>query len=416
MRVSWPTIDDASITQAGSVEIQYREAISTGEWASVQVSGNETQALITDVQDAVYYLVRARARNSLAVGDWGTQVQHQVIGKTEAPPPFDTFVVLAQPDGTRQYQFGYASEASKPIDWRGAEIRYLGGAHASPDWDSMTPLVDAATFFTASPVELNQPLSGEWTIACKSVDTSGNKSTYLLQTITLQARRLGDVFDEYFEHLEGWAGTLTGCQLQDGILQAIDTTTWATTPATWAAWTRWNYAPTTPVYYETPARDLGAVLVGAVSSTIDADGSVTQELATSADGVTWSAWGSAAAQFNSRWIKLRITVAATGPAPVPVVRSWSYQITAPIRSEYINDLDISTLTGSYRIGTGDIRIPLVGSFTTLKRTAVTIQDASAGTWVATRIDQTMTYGPRWQFRLNGTLTDPDFVDFFVEGY
>lgn len=99
-----------------------------------------------------------------------------------------------------------------------------------------------------------------------------------------------------------------------------------------------------------------------------------------------------------------------------MVRSWSYQITAPIRSEYINDLDISTLTGSYRIGTGDIRIPLVGTYTTLKRTAVTIQDASAGTWVATRIDQTLTYGPRWQFRLNGTLTDPDFVDFFVEGY
>jgi len=161
---------------------------------------------------------------------------------------------------------------------------------------------------------------------------------------------------------------------------------------------------------------MGAVVVGGVSSTIDADGSVTQELATSADGVTWSGWGSAAAQFNSRWIKLRITVAATGPAPVPMVRSWSYQITAPIRSEYINDLDISTLTGSYRIGTGDIRIPLVGTYTTLKRTAVTIQDASAGTWVATRIDQTLTYGPRWQFRLNGTLTDPDFVDFFVEGY
>ncbi|MCL5460363.1 hypothetical protein M3M33_17125, partial [Loigolactobacillus coryniformis] len=47
MRVSWPTIHDASITQAGSVEIQYREAISTGEWTSVRVSGNETTALIT---------------------------------------------------------------------------------------------------------------------------------------------------------------------------------------------------------------------------------------------------------------------------------------------------------------------------------------------------------------------------------
>ena len=416
MRVSWPAVDDSSVTQGGSVEVQYRPALSTGEWTAVQIDGNETQALITDVQDAVYYLVRARARNKLAVGDWSLQVEHQVIGKTEAPPPFDSFLVLAQPDGTRQYQFGYTSESTKPIDWRGAEIRYLAGAHGSPDWDAMTPLVDATTFFVGSPVELNAPLAGEWTFACKSVDTSGNKSTYLLQTITLQARRLGAVFDEYYEDQEGWLGTLTGCRVQDGILQSTDTTTWATTPATWAGWTRWNYTPTTPIYYETPERDLGAVVVGGVSSSIDADGTVTEELATSPDGVTWSAWGSAAAQFNSRWIKLRITVTATGPAPVPVVRSWSYQITAPIRSEYINDLDISTLTGSYRIGTGDIRIPLVGTYATLKRTAVTIQDASAGTWVATRIDQTLTYGPRWQFRLNGTLTDPDFVDFFVEGY
>jgi hypothetical protein len=376
----------------------------------------ESQVVITDVQDAVYYIIRARARTSMAIGDWCAQVQHLVIGKTEAPPPFDSFLVLQQPDGTRQYQFGYVSEASKPIDWRGAEIRYVSGTHVAPDWDAMTPLVDAATFFTASPVELNAPLSGTWTFACKSVDTSGNKSTYLLQTITLAARRLGAVFDEYYEHSEGWLGILTGCQLEDGVLVAVDTTTWATLPATWDLWTRWNYAPTTPIYYETPARDFGAVIVGGVSSTIDADGTVTQELATSSDGISWSAWGSAASQFASRYIKLRITVAATGPAPVPTVRSWSYQVIAPIRSEYLNDIDISTLTGSYRIGTGDIRIPLVGSYTVLKKTDVTIQDASAGAWVATRIDQTLTYGPRWQFRLNGTLTDPDFVDFYIEGY
>lgn len=416
MRVSWPAVDDSSVTQGGTIELQYRDVLNTGDWTPVVCDGSQTQVVITAVQDSAWYTIRVRARNRLAVGQWGTQVVHQVIGKTEAPPPFDSFLVLAQPDGTRQYNFSYADETLKPIDWLGAEIRYVGGTTGSPDWDTMTPLVDTTTYFTGSPVELNAPLAGEYTFACKSVDTSGNKSTYLVQNITLTARRLGSVFDEYYEHTEGWLGTLTGCRIQDGILQSIDTTTWATAPATWTGFTRWNYAPTSPIYYETPARDFGAAIVGGVSSTVDADGTVVTELATSADGSTWSSWGSAAAQFNSRYIKLRITVTATGPAPVPVVREWSYTITAPIRSEYINDVVISALTGSYRIGTGDIRIPLVGTYTVLKKTDVTVQDSTAGAWVATRIDQTLTYGPRWQFRLNGVLTDPAYVDFYVEGY
>ena len=334
-----------------------------------------------------------------------------------APPaPFDMFLVLAQPDGTRQYNFAYANEAARPVDWLGAEIRYIAGTVGSPDWDAMTPLVDHTTYFTSSPVELNAPLSGTWTFACKSVDTSGNRSTYLVQTITLTARRLGAVFDEYFEHLEGWAGVKTGCHVADGFLEATDTTTWATLPSTYTGWPRWNLTPTSPITSVTPARDFGASIVGGVSSTIDADGTVVQELATSSDGVTWSAWSSAALQFNARYLKLRITVTATGPAPVPLVRSWSYQVTAPIKEEYLNDVVVSGLTGSYRIGTGDIRVPLVGAYTVLKKVDVTIQDSSAGAWTHQRIDQVLTYGPRWQFKLNGVLADPAFVDFFVQGY
>ena len=78
---------------------------------------------------------------------------------------------------------------------------------------------------------------------------------------------------------------------------------------------------------------------------------------------------------------------ATGPLPVPLIRSWSYQINAPVRSEYLNDIVVSALTGSYRIGTGDIRIPLAGTYYFLKKTDVTIQDSSVGTWTAARIDQ-----------------------------
>lgn len=416
LRITWTQVPDQAVVQNGQVEVQYRRADSNGAWTSLVVAGNETSVATTDVQDGMGYIIRARAKTTIAVGDWGTQVAHTVLGKSEPPPPFDTFTVLVQPDGTRQFNFSYASVAAQPYDWLGAEIRYVSGNVPSPDWGTMTPLQDGTTYHTSSPIELNAPLAGEYTFACRSLDTSGNLSTYLVTTITLPARRTGDVFDEFYEHAEGWSGTKTGFHVQGGYLEANDSTTWATAAATWAGFTRWNTTPASPAVYETPARDFGTVVTGQVNSTVDADGSVVQELATSADGTTWSAWGSATATFSTRFIKLRLTVTATGPAPVPMVRSWAYQINAPVKTEYINDVVISSLTGSYRIGVGDIRIPLVGSYSAIKRTGITIQDSSAGTWTYARIDQSLSPAPRWQFRLNGALADPAFVDFFIEGY
>jgi len=87
-----------------------------------------------------------------------------------------------------------------------------------------------------------------------------------------------------------------------------------------------------------------------------------------------------------------------------------------MKNEYLNDIVLSSLTGAYRIGVGDIRVPLAGSYTVLKRTTVVIQDGSVGTWTYARIDQSLSPAPRWQFRLNGVLADPAFVDFFIEGY
>lgn len=415
MRVSWPTIDDASVTEAGSIEVQYREVLSSGEWSREEVSGNETQVVIAGVQDLNAYIIRARARNRIAVGLWSLQVSHLVIGQTEAPLPFDRFIVLAQPDGTRQINFGYTG--LPPVDWLGAQIRYLAGTHVSPDWDAMAVLSDEATYYTASPVEVNAPTAGTFTFACRSIDRSGNLSAYLLDTITLPARRLGSVFDEFYEHAEGWLGTKTSCAVDvDGFLQANDATTWATLPATWTGWTQWNNSPASPITYITPVRDLGLVISGLIGVTLDADGSEAVELATSDDNVTWSSWGSVSASFTARYLKLRLTLTATGPDPIPLVRSWYWYIDSPLQREYINDLVISGLTGSYRIGTGDIRVPLSISLAVIKRISVTIQDSGAGSWTYQRIDQVLTYGPRYQFRFNGVLADPAFVDFFVEGY
>jgi hypothetical protein len=414
MRVSWTAITNSGVLDSGTVEVQYRSVLSDGAWSRAEVAGAETQVMITDVQDGAWYNVRARAKTRLAIGVWSAHTLHQVVGKTEVPPAFNRFLVLAQPDGTRQLNFGYTT-TPVPVDWLGAQIRYLAGSHGSPDWDAMTVLSDSATHYTASPVEANAPSAGEYTFACRSVDTSGNLSTYLLHTITLPDRRLGSVFDEFDE--SAWAGTLTGCAVNaDGYLEAIDTTTWATLPATWADWTRWNYAPTSPITYETPSQDLGAPITGQIGSTVDADGTTLVELATSDDGSTWSSWGSSSTPFAARYVKLRLTVTATGPAPVPLVRSFEWLVDAPLLTEYINDLDISTLTGSYRIGAGDVRVPLTLSLTVLKRVSVTIQDSTAGTWTWALIDKTLTYGPNVQFRLGGTLTDPALVDFYIEGF
>ncbi|WP_291015027.1 phage tail protein [Hydrogenophaga sp.] len=411
VQVSWAPITDQTLIFGGTVEVQWASIGAVLSWQTVTASPIDQQVRIVGAPDGAAILVRARTRNSLAVSDWSVQQSHTVIGKTEPPPAFDAFVVLAQPDGTRQFNFAYV-ETTKPVDWAGAEIRYIAGNNPGAAWETLTPLQDADTFYTASPVELNAPLAGEWTFFCRSRDTTGNLSPALVDNITLPARRTGDVFDEFFEG-PLWAGTKTGCQVLDGVLEAIDSTTWATAPATWDGWSRWNLSPASPISYIV-TKDLGTTVAGSIDASIDADGTELLELATSADGTTWSAYGSGAASFSSRYIRVRLTVTATGGEPVPVIRRFDWQVNASLQFEYINSVDISTLTGDRRIAAGDVRVPIGNVYTFIKRVDITIEDSSAGSWTHQRIDNLAT-GPRFQFKLDGALTDPAGVDFYVEG-
>ena len=181
--------------------------------------------------------------------------------------------------------------------------------------------------------------------------------------------------------------------------------------------------PATPIVYVSPVRDLLAVLTCLVDVSASALGDVTISLRSSqtsddpdTDPGEWTAWGAADARVVARYIQVRASVAATGPQPVPVLSALSYVVSAPIITEYINDLDISTLTGSYRIGTGDVRVPLDNTYGSLLELQVVIQDSSTGGWSWALIDKTLTYGPRVQFRLAGTLADPALVDFIVKGF
>jgi len=82
--------------------------------------------------------------------------------------------------------------------------------------------------------------------------------------------------------------------------------------------------------------------------------------------------------------------------------------------EIINDLDTSTLTGAYRIGTGDIRLPITETYAIVRYVFVTLQNVGSG-WTWELIDKDTTTGPRIKiYDSTGTLADAT-IDAQVQG-
>jgi hypothetical protein len=415
--VTWAPIVDLSVLQAGGVQVQWALLAGDGNplaWQALpQVPGNESGVYITGAPDGEVIAIRARARNTLAVGDWGAVTYHTVVGQTEPPPAFDFVAVLAQPDGTRQYEFGYTT-TQQPADWLGCSIRYLPGTVAAPVWASMLPLQQASTHYTASPVEQNAPLEGAWTFAFRSLDRSGNLGPLQLVYATLAKRRSGSTYAE-IPNDPAWPGTLASLVRVGSVLEAASATTWDTLPSTWDAWTTWAISPAASGSYTTPGLDLETTLAGQIDATVDALGVVTVELSTSADGSTWGAWQPASTVFVARWVRLRVTVAADGSNPLATLRALTWRVSAEVKREYLNDLAPGAFAGVYRLGTGDVRAPLANTYAVIRSATATVQDGSGGAWTWVRLDKDTTTGPRFQFRLAGALADPPLVDFEIEG-
>lgn len=411
--LSWPPAPTLLIRSIGRIEIEYKE-VSSLVWKKTDVEGNALSTYLVPVNDRSIYNIRARCFNPQvqSYSDW-TYADHKVIGKTEPPPNYDVFTIKFQPDGTREFEFAYTTTPT-PADLAGPVIRYIQGLPVSPDWDTMLPLNSETFPYPSSPYETNRVLAGPHVFALRASDDTRNLATtpLYIQT-TLPDRRLGNILDEYYEHVEGWLGTKTGCSVIEGILEANNSATWAT-KTTWTTFTRWNGTPTSPITYETPVRDIGTVVSGGINSNMVATGTTTIQMRTSVDNVTWSAYGDAGALFTARYLQFKTTVTATVPEPVPAIMSWIIQVQADVIKENINDLVISSLTGGFRIGVGDIRIPLAYSYNVVKRISVAIQDSTSTGWTWAIIDKTAS-GPRLQFRANGVLADPAKVDFYIEG-
>jgi hypothetical protein len=208
LRVSWPQISDAAVRQAGRIEVQYKDATSSGAWASLLVPGDETQAITQEVLDGATYIVRARARTSLAISDWGLQQLITVVGKTEPPA-----------------SVGSLSLSGNVLTWPGVADIDLAGYRArfnygtNTDWSVSAALHDG--LLTSSPHTLASLPPGTVTILLKAVDTTGNESTSAAYVITSLGNTLvSNVVESTDYRASSWPGTVTNATLVLGNLAA----------------------------------------------------------------------------------------------------------------------------------------------------------------------------------------------------
>jgi len=335
------------------------------------------------------------------------------VGKTERPPPVTALLVASQSDGTRQFSWTYGTP---PADLAGFECRYLFGTSAT--WETMLRVPGAEHLAPLTRLfESNQLPAGSYVFAIKAFDTSGNYSlnaTFVLSTIG-DPRLRGQLYTQSARE-NAWASAsviTSGFVNGDGDIEADDTGTWSTAPATWDAWAAWYQTPASPVIYEGVTIDLGAVYKFSPLISINADGTGTITINHSLNNIAWSGFITPPASVNARYLKIKASVAATAGYPVAIIRDVLTLLSVDYKEETIEDLTTSGLTGSYRIGVGDIRLPILNTYTTIKNVGIALQNVGSG-WSWEIIDKNVSPGPRiviW----NGAVKADAVIDAQVKG-
>lgn len=323
----------------------------------------------------------------------------RVFGKTAPPPAISKFDITIQGDGTRVATF---SMDDPPLDYIGVRIRYSA---TSTTWSDMIPLHEGDLPAGVSPWEFNHVMGGTYNFSCRAVDSSGILSaTAKTVTVDLPNPRIKNVLVADDPMVAGWPGSTTEVDSETGYLLSSSTSptdNWDDiADDAWDTDGPWS-PPSSPLVYTKPIQDLGAKIVfSVITNPVYTGGAGVVEVRTSQDNVTWGAWGSAMANLNARYVQVRITITGANP----VLRSFPVVISANSSQRIVSDLDTSTLTGSYRIGVGDIRIPIVGA-AKIDAVSVSFQGTASG-WTYTVVDKATTYGPRVKlFNASGVAAD-----------
>jgi hypothetical protein len=346
---------------------------------------------VDQVEEGVTYEVGVRVVTAKGVASGWTSTEHTIIGKTGLPPDVVSFDATRLADGTRRYTFDLGSE---PPDIAGVLIR-VGAVGAA--WGSLSP-VFAGVIEGASPYDSSAPLtSGLLRYAIKMVDTSGNESANMIWVERdLGAPPLEDTVISEDARRLNWSGTKSSCQITTGnVLEAVDTTAWSSL-TTWAAYTRWNINPASPISYTHGELDLGIVAAVEPAVFMSAEGTAVAEVAwgDTTGPTNWTAIsGLAGTSVRGRYFRFRVTVTASVSFPVPVIKEFSMYLRAKQLQHEIIDADTSTFDSVRRVSAGVVRLPIpVGLFTQIRRVSLSFNGVGVG-WTWEVADKDAVLGP-----------------------
>lgn len=393
-----------------------------GPWRHQLTPADNAAIAVEGVEVGVTYQIRIRAVTAMGRASAWTDAEHTVIGNVQDPPDVQAFDVQRLSDGTRRYSW---TLGPVPGDIAGVVIRY--GPVGTPSWDLLQPL-HSGVLDAASPHERNDPPAGSYRFGIKMVDVSGRESlnAYFVDRTLGRARR-PDSIATVDARIDGWPGTKTDCVVNwpGPRLEATDAATWDNLSSamginTWGQFWRWNLVPSTPIVYEHPPIDLGAVAISAPAVSVVADGEYRVEFRSSVNGSDWTEWlpyeQVEGVSVQARYHHWRVTVSRTDAHPVPTPRELVMDAVARPEEQVLDNIDTSALSGAYRIGPGDIRLPIDATrFQVIRTVNLTFNGTGAG-WSYVVVDKDPVRGPRVQI-YNPQLQLADaLIDAEVRGF
>jgi len=163
-RVTWTAVSDERVRVGGQIEVRWgRATTAEAQWQSEFVDGVATEHYLLGIPDGALIVVKLRAINGLARGNWTLHYYHAVVGKTALPANASGFTYTLEPGGVR---FSWTRNEE-------SDVQGLSELHLEAVWNNATaPLFDGV----ANTWVWRAPPLGTHTVLLKHRDTTGNRS------------------------------------------------------------------------------------------------------------------------------------------------------------------------------------------------------------------------------------------------
>lgn len=401
---AWFDIFWNSVQTATAYELRYRVS-GDSIWSLVSLADSgtgKTSLRISGLLPSRTYEFCLRASCLWGMSAWTGTVTKPSSSSNIFPDDVQTFFITTQQDGTRQFSW-----IIPDFTLSGYKIRYINGMDES--WDSMTPLHTG--LLSSSPYETNQLPAGVYTFGIVGVNNFGKESLNpKFAMVTLDEPRLSDVWASSVSVGSNWPGEKTDCHITTQGLEVDDQSTWDSVP-TWDAWDAWCYDPKPSMSYITPVIDIGSPVSFVPVLNCYGLGTMTKQMSTSADNITWSDFVDVA-PASARYVKFKATV-TTVEGLVSLLMEVSAYIIVRGKTESLTNLNTATLTGQYRLGVGDIRLPIALDYGVISNVNVVIQNLATCSYSVV-VDKDTVIGPRIRI-LDGFSAADAIIDVVVTG-